>query len=110
MEIGETVDSSKEKEEIQDSVMVEVLDLQSPKPIADMYATPHTRGEESQDHEQMSRWMKFLEDHEAKNRKDGVELLKVMELMEEGENMDSTATVGQDGVNDDLRERNCCRC
>jgi hypothetical protein len=41
MKTVETADGSKVKVLNQDSVMVEEVDLQSPKSIAHMYSTPH---------------------------------------------------------------------
>jgi hypothetical protein len=46
----------------------------------------------------MVRWMKFLEDHESEDSKDGADLLQMMELVEEGQIDDSTGAEGQNDV------------
>jgi hypothetical protein len=44
----------------------------------------------------MVRRMKFLEEHESEESKDGAELLKAMKLMDESENMDPADIMGMD--------------
>jgi hypothetical protein len=73
--------------------------MQSPGSIAHLYMIPQTDEEgESQDHEQMIRWMKFLEEHESEDGKGGVELLKAMELVGENEVVEPVGMMEKDDM------------
>jgi hypothetical protein len=85
-------DKSQESE-----VNVDNLDLQLPTSIAHLY----TEGlghdvVDSQDHDQMVRWMKFLEEHEDEGDIAGTDLLKTMELVDENVLVGSIEKADQD--------------
>jgi hypothetical protein len=68
----------------------------------------------------MIRWMKFLEEHESEESMKGVVLLQMMELVDEGEKMDTLGlgdsamsnlnTEVDDGVVQLEQGKSCCRC